>query len=113
MASYQGRSSETYIMNIVLFIDTTQREKILVALTIDGKEYTQEQVTGRDRNQHVLPIIMSLLQDHSLSLENLTRIRVRPGPGSFTGIRVGMAIGQALSYALDIPIDSVEPVYDL
>ena len=106
--------------NITLSIDTTRREKIIVKLTIDGNEFIKEEEGASRKNQAVLPMIMQLLKDHTLELQNLTAIEVNPGPGSFTGIRVGVAIGNALSYILKIPINGhmiengtslIEPVY--
>ena len=47
--------------------------------------------------------------------EDIDELEVNPGPGSFTGTRVGVAIANMLSYALDIKVNGsmtpVEPIY--
>ena len=65
-------------------------------------------------------MIMELLKAQSSKLQAITEIEVNPGPGSFTGLRVGAAIANALGYALKIPVNGkrpwemqiVEPVYE-
>ena len=106
--------------HIILSIDTTSREKIIVKLTIDGNEFIKEEEVVSRKNQAVLPMIIQLLKDHTIQLQDITAIEVNPGPGSFTGIRVGVAVANALSYILKIPVNGnliengtslVEPVY--
>jgi len=97
-----------------IFIDTSNNKEITVALTSDGKEYVLKQKTDHRKAQAVLPLIEKILQEHNLKLQDLTEIRVNPGPGSFTGLRVGISIANTLGFLLDIPINGkkmVEPVY--
>ncbi len=57
------------------------------------------------------PHIASILKTNSLSAEELVAIAVTVGPGSFTGLRVGVATAKAMAYALKIPaiaVDSLE-----
>ena len=91
-------------MNI-LILDTADNKKILVGLSINGKEdITTEKITS-NRTQIILPMIDEILKKHSLKPEDLSEIRINTGPGSFTGLRVGLAIANALSFALKIPIN--------
>lgn len=55
----------------------------------------------------VLPAIDELLRKGGKSLKDVSAIVVRTGPGSFTGTRVGVTIGNALSWALGVPIFGV------
>ncbi len=50
--------------------------------------------------------IERLLTSAGKSLADLDGIGIFSGPGSFTGLRIGHAVGNALAYALDLPIDS-------
>lgn len=48
--------------------------------------------------------IQELLAGNSKELEGITGIVVYEGPGSFTGLRIGMSVANALAYSLDVPI---------
>ena len=55
--------------------------------------------------QTILPMIEKFLKKYSLKPEDLTEIKVNTGPGSFTGLRVGLAIVNALSFVLGVPVN--------
>lgn len=95
-----------YIMNI-LFIDTTSNKEIIVRLTVDGKDFEEKRAIENNRTQIVLPLIDQLLKEHNLSPKDLNAIEVNEGPGSFTGVRVGVSIANTLSFALQIPVNGI------
>lgn len=100
----------------VLIIDTSSNKEVIVGLEIDGKKYTLSRPVDR-KTQAVLPLTEKLLKKHRLELKDLTGIKVNPGPGSFTGLRVGVSVANALGYLLKIPVNGkkvgelVEPEY--
>lgn len=102
---------------IIIYIDTSSNTEVEVSLNIDGEKDVVRQVLDRKRAQVVLPIIETLLKKHELLPSDLTGIEVHTGPGSFTGLRVGVSIANALGTYLQIPINHlpvgkiVEPVY--
>jgi tRNA threonylcarbamoyladenosine biosynthesis protein TsaB len=95
-------------MNILL-IDTSDNKKITVGLRIESQEDIVVQEVGREKAQAVLPILDSLLKKHQLTLQDLTGLEVNVGPGSFTGLRVGIAIANTLGHSLNIPINGGKP----
>lgn len=102
---------------IIIFIDTSSNIKIAVGIIIEGEKFiVEENITNR-KAQVVLPMIKNILQKHSLLLQDISAIQVNKGPGSFTGVRVGVSIANALSFALNIPVNNkplkelVEPIY--
>ena len=103
-------------MSKILLIDTSSNKEIEVGLEIDGKVFLLKHQVDR-KNQEVLPLIEKLLKQHKLTLKDLTKIEVNPGPGSFTGLRVGVSVANALGALLKIPVNDkevgeiVEPVY--
>lgn len=106
------------IKNITLKIDTIKMLATEVILE-DGsigkiKKLTSTQTKG---SQVLLPMIIKILKLANRSFEDLTAIEVNPGPGSFTGTRVGVAVANTLGFALDLPVNGkkgkiVEPIYE-
>ena len=62
---------------------------------------------GRGHAEHLPFVIQAVLEEAKLSFENITHIAVTIGPGSFAGIRVGIAYCRTLALALDIPATGV------
>lgn len=104
-------------MRNILRIDTSNNKEVVVALKIDGKEDIRKQIPDHRKAQLVLPIVEELLKDHVLKLKDITAIEVNPGPGSFTGLRVGIAIANTLGFLLKVPVngkkvgEQVEAIY--
>lgn len=90
-----------------IYIDTTDNTKVLVCLTIDAKEFVKEKKVEARSAQLVLPFIDELLKEHNLTAHDLTEVEVNEGPGSFTGVRVGVSIANALAFSLGIPVNGI------
>lgn len=89
---------------VVLYIDTTDNQKVVVSINND-KNLTLVSKASVLKAQTVLPLIEKLLKVSKLKLKDLTEIKVNTGPGSYTGIRVGLSVANALSYALGIKVN--------
>lgn len=55
----------------------------------------------------LIPMIQNLMTETSIHMMQLTHVAVGRGPGSFTGLRVGMSAAQGLGVALNIPVKAV------
>ncbi len=103
---------------MILSIDTTQTTSILVELkNVEGKTISKLKKNQKKGSQVLLPMILEILKKNRLTLNKLTQIEVNPGPGSFTGTRVGVSVANALSFALQIPLNGkkgkmVLPIYE-
>ncbi len=99
----------------ILHIDTSDTQHIAVSLEEGGKRYEKTSVSTVHRAQALLPIISDLAAEHRLTLNEIREIRVVTGPGSFTGLRVGCAVANALGVILGIPVNGkralVRPEY--
>jgi tRNA threonylcarbamoyladenosine biosynthesis protein TsaB len=102
---------------MVLKIDTTNTEEITVSLK-DQKTAKEDTLVSRQQkgSQVLLPMIVKILKKNKANFKDISQIKVNPGPGSFTGTRVGVAVANALGYALGIPVNGkkgkiVMPVY--
>ena len=89
-------------LNMILIISTTERDKIELGLadkTTDFFEYAT-----KNQSQDILIKIDELLKSKKLSLKDVAAIVVNQGPGSFTGVRVGITVANTLAWSLDIPV---------
>lgn len=84
-----------------LFIDTSSNQRTVVGLD----DLRLEKDSSTWHSQVVLPMIQELFKKSGKTLKDVTEIRVNTGPGSFTGLRVGVAIANALGFALKIPVN--------
>lgn len=99
-----------------LMIDTADNQKNTVGLKIEGKEYLLTENIPANREQIILVMIDKILKKHKIEPKDLSEIQVNVGPGSYTGLRVGLAIANALSFALKIPVNGkngeiILPIY--
>ncbi len=62
---------------------------------------------GAARGRYVLPAVEALLEDADARVADLEAVVVDVGPGSFTGIRVGVTTAKSLAWALSIPVTGV------
>ena len=79
-----------------------------IALSRQGRlvaEYTWG--CGRDHSRQLLPAVVALLARQSASKEALAAVFVCTGPGSYAGVRTGMATAKGLAFALEVPLAGV------
>ncbi|MBU7008439.1 tRNA (adenosine(37)-N6)-threonylcarbamoyltransferase complex dimerization subunit type 1 TsaB [Phosphitispora fastidiosa] len=61
----------------------------------------------KTHSQNIIPMIQQVLDDAGIKPAELDGIAVTSGPGSFTGLRIGMAVAKTMGQALDIPVVGV------
>src|SRR5699024_11745430 len=96
--------------NIMLSIYTINY--VLVLAIVNNKQIVGEYVTNLPENQSVrlMPAVNQLMQDVQMTPEQLDEIVVAKGPGSYTGVRIGLTTAKTLALALDIPIVGVSSI---
>lgn len=82
-----------------LYLDTSSP---LTVLKLDDKTY--EWQSNRDLALNLLGFIRDKLSENGKTWEEVTKITFFSGPGSFTGLRIGAAVVNALSHDLSIPL---------
>jgi tRNA threonylcarbamoyladenosine biosynthesis protein TsaB len=91
---------------LLLAIDTAGPACAVALARADGNEpeilVGIEERIGRGHAERLMPMIEEALRGARLSFDDLDRIAVTVGPGSFTGVRVGVAAARALALALDV-----------
>ena len=96
---------------LLLYIDATNNRKTTIKL--GGSQIVK--VYDNPRQQKILEIIAELLKRKKVRPEEISEIKVNPGPGSYTSLRVGCAVANAMSWALKIKVNGkkqITPVYD-
>ena len=61
----------------------------------------------KSHSNSLTPLIEQMLQHCDIQMEELNAVAVSSGPGSYTGLRIGLSTAKGLSYALDIPLISI------
>ena len=91
----------------VLAIDTSNYT--LGVSIINDKKVIGEYITNMKKNHsiRVMPAIQRLLEDCDLSPMDLDKIVVAQGPGSYTGVRIGVTIAKTLAWTLKLPLVGV------
>ena len=90
-----------------LFISTFDKI-ITIGLLKNGEvisELTKE--SSKNHSIHTMPMIDEILKINNLLPSYLNEIIVVNGPGSFTGVRIGVTIAKTLAYTLNIPIKTI------
>lgn len=90
-----------------LFIDSATTN-LVVAIINDGKiAYMYDNNDGHDTSSKMMPVLAEAFDSVGLKPQDIDKIFVVNGPGSFTGIRVGLTVAKTMAYTLNIPIVSV------
>ena len=82
-----------------LYIDTRDNKKIIVRLDKNGTFFEEKSSANIQKAQAALPMIERILKKAKIKPDNIDEINIETGPGSFTGLRVGISIGNALSFS--------------
>lgn len=85
---------------MILYINTKEQNKVSVALKENGKKIKTLSAQNKFGSQVLLPLIARMCTPGVL-----TGIEVEIGPGSFTGLRVGVSVANALGFSLNIPVN--------
>lgn len=88
------------------YIDT-HMEKIVLILFQNGHILDKREEVGKVHSSEVMPMIEDLWNKNHIDASFLSNIIVITGPGSFTGVRIGVVLAKILSYCKDIPIKAL------
>lgn len=94
-------------MALILSIETGT-DVCSVALANDGELMAlRESDEGRDHAKKVAMFVDELLRETGVQPDDLDAIAVGKGPGSYTGLRIGVSFAKGMCYALDIPLIAI------
>lgn len=87
----------------ILAVDTAT-EACSAALLVGEKVLSRWEEAPRDHTRKILPMVQSLLDEAGSSLSELDAIAFGRGPGSFTGVRIGIGVAQGLAFGAGVPL---------
>lgn len=90
-----------------LFIDTHDSEIVIGLFKDDILIDSRKKISSRNHSDFTMPMIDDILKANGISVHDLNEILVVNGPGSFTGVRLGVTIAKTLAYTLNIPIKTI------
>ena len=91
----------------ILYIDTSS-SYLYAGIVCDNCLVTSvKENLGQDLSRVALPKIVSMFESNNLQPKDIDKIIVVNGPGSFTGIRVGLTIAKVYAWSLNIPITTI------
>lgn len=86
-----------------LFVDT-HSELITLAFVKENKVIKKEVESSNGHAEVLLPTFNDMLEENNINIEDIEEIIAVYGPGSFTGIRIGLSMVKILSYTKNIPV---------
>ncbi|NNS05421.1 tRNA (adenosine(37)-N6)-threonylcarbamoyltransferase complex dimerization subunit type 1 TsaB [Erwinia rhapontici] len=90
----------------ILAIDTAT-EACSVALLNEDRLLAHFELCAREHTQRILPLVQQILQEGGVALKDLDALAFGRGPGSFTGVRIGIGIAQGLALGANLPLIGV------
>jgi tRNA threonylcarbamoyladenosine biosynthesis protein TsaB len=103
-------ATNTFILNI-----ETATKNCSVALAKNGKTIAFREIAeeGYSHAEKLHVFIEELISESSVSFQDLNAIAISQGPGSYTGLRIGVSSAKGLCYALNIPLIAVDTLQSL
>jgi tRNA threonylcarbamoyladenosine biosynthesis protein TsaB len=94
---------------IILNIETATKN-CSVALAKDGKTIIYKEIAeeGYSHAERLHVFIEEIIKEAGVTFQEISAIAVSQGPGSYTGLRIGVSAAKGLCFALDIPLIAVD-----
>jgi tRNA threonylcarbamoyl adenosine modification protein YeaZ len=91
----------------ILAVDTSS--KICAVAVLEDEKVIDEIIldNGKTHSENLMPILKECLEKNNLELKDMNLIAVSVGPGSFTGIRIGIASIKPIAEVMNLPVASV------
>ena len=82
-------------------------EACSVALQVNDKVYSRYDLCPQSHSLQLLPMVDQLLKEADITLAQCDGLIFGRGPGSFTGVRIGVGVAQGLAFAANLPVVGV------
>lgn len=101
-------------MAYILHLETATKV-CSVALSKDGELVALKEILedGYSHGENLTLLIQQALDDEGISMKDLSAVSVASGPGSYTGLRIGVSTAKGICYALDLPLLAIDALTSL
>ena len=93
-----------------ILLDTHSKD-LFIIIYKDHKVISENKYTFPNQSKYIISKLQEVLDSNKIDIKELKEIIVVNGPGSFTGVRIGVTVAKTIAYALDIPIKSISSLY--
>ncbi|MGB1032208.1 MAG: tRNA (adenosine(37)-N6)-threonylcarbamoyltransferase complex dimerization subunit type 1 TsaB [Flavobacteriales bacterium] len=101
-------------MSKLLCIETSTKN-CSVALSLNGKVVVKEEHDANNfiHQERLHPLVQALLSEHSVALSEIDAFAISLGPGSYTGLRIGVSAVKGFAFAMAKPVIAVPTLYHM
>ncbi len=101
-------------MSFILHIETATKS-CSVALSSNGKLLALKELNSLEYGhaERLTVFVQNVLDEAQIALKDLSAVSVSSGPGSYTGLRIGVSTAKGFCYALNIPLIAIDSLYSL
>ena len=92
---------------MILYINTSIREYLEFALVDKGKIFLLKRKVGIRQSEKALSLLDAFLKKNKYKLQDIKKIVVNRGPGSFTSVRLGIVLANTLSFGLKVVLAGI------
>ncbi len=93
-----------------LFIDTHYKNILIYLFQESNLVLKKELIDVDSTSTRTMPAIIDIINNASINIKDINKIAVCIGPGSFTGVRIGVTISKTIAYLLNIPIVTITSI---
>jgi tRNA threonylcarbamoyladenosine biosynthesis protein TsaB len=98
---------------LILHLDTSTRICSVALATKGVLIGTRESHDEKSHARQLIPFIHDLLMEHDVKISGLDAVAVSKGPGSYTGLRIGVSTAKGLAYGSNIPLIGIDTLDSL
>lgn len=92
---------------LILAIDSAMNGCSVALYQEGGVSISRSREMERGQAEELMPMVQAVMMESEFSYGNLDRVAVTVGPGTFTGLRIGLSAARALGLVLNIPVDGL------
>lgn len=91
---------------MIVLCDTSTAWCLLTLVSDEGEQFEYKWEAGRDLARHLLKYLRDCLAEHDWTFDDITGIGMMKGPGSFTGLRIGLTVFNTIASSSQVSIVS-------